>query len=106
MFKKDEDTRKDNYLPVSLLTALSKVYEKVMYDQLSFTFCHHLSQNLSGFLKNYSCCAAHLKMTEHWKRSLDNRESVVAVALDLYKAFHSVNDVYEINHKNCGIEIK
>ena len=39
VFKKDEDTRKDNYRPVSVLTALSKVSEKVMYDQLYNTFC-------------------------------------------------------------------
>ena len=64
VFKKDEDTRKENYRPVSVLTALSKVYEKVMYDQLYNTFCRHLSQNLSGFLKNHSCCTALLKMTE------------------------------------------
>ena len=30
MFKKDEDARKENYRPVSVLTTLSKVYEKVM----------------------------------------------------------------------------
>ena len=51
VFKKDEVTRKENYRPVSVLTALSKVYEKVMYDQLYNTFCRHLLQNLSGFLK-------------------------------------------------------
>ena len=44
VFKKDEDTRKENYRPVSVLTALSKVYEKVMYDQLYNTFRRHLSQ--------------------------------------------------------------
>ena len=91
VLKKDEDTRKENYRPVSVLTALSKVYEKVMYDQLYNTFCRHLSQNLSGFLKNHSCCTALLKMTEDWRRSLDNRESAMAVAVDLSKAFDSIN---------------
>ena len=91
VFKKDEDTRKENYRPVSVLTALSKVYEKVMYDQLYNTFCRHLSQNLSGFLKSHSCCTALLKMTEDWRRSLDRRESALAVAVDLSKAFDSVN---------------
>ena len=82
VLKKDEDTRKENYRPVSVLTALSKVYEKVMYDQLYNTFCRHLSQNLSGFLKNHSCCTALLKMTEDWRRSLNNRESTMEVAID------------------------
>ena len=91
VFKKDKDTRKENYRPVSVLTALSKVFEKVVYDQLYNTFCRHLSQNLSGFLKNHSCCTALLKMTEDWRRSLDNRESAMAVAVDLSKAFDSIN---------------
>ena len=91
LFKKDKDTRKENYRPVSVLTALSKVFEKVMYDQLYNTFCRHLSKNLSGFLKNHSCCTALLKMTEDWRRSLDNRESAMAVAVDLSKAFDSIN---------------
>ena len=73
------------------LSALSKVYEKVMYDQLYNTFCRHLSQNLSGFLKNHSCCTALLKVTKDWRRSPDNRESAMAVAVDLSKAFDSIN---------------
>ena len=91
VFKKDEDTPKENYRPVSVLTAWSKVYEKVIYDKLYNTFCRHLSQNLSGFLKNHSCCPALLKMTEDWRRSLDNRESAMAVAVDLPKDFDSIN---------------
>ena len=30
-------------------------------------------------------------MTEDWRRSLDNRESAIAVAVDLSKAFDSIN---------------
>ena len=33
--KKDEATDKQNYRPVSVLPLLSKVFEKVIYDQLS-----------------------------------------------------------------------
>ena len=91
VFKKDEDTRKENYRPVSILTAISKVYEKVMFDQLYSALHEHLSPNLSGFLKKHSCCTALLKMTEDWRQSLDNREAVIAVAVDLSKAFDSIN---------------
>ena len=97
MFKKDEDTRKENYRPVSVLTALSKVYEKVIYDQLYNTFRRHLSQNLSRFLKNHSCCTALLKMTEDWRRNLDNRESAMAVAVDLSKAFDSISLEFDVS---------
>ena len=58
---------------------------------ITLSFCRLLSQNLSGVLKNHSCCTALLKMTEHCRRSLDNRESAMAVAVDLSKAFDSIN---------------
>ena len=35
VYKKADETTKTNYRPVSVLSALSKVYEKVMYDQLN-----------------------------------------------------------------------
>ena len=77
VLKKDEETRKENYRPVSVLTALQKIYEKVMYDQLYNTFClatcHKTSLDFLR-LKNHSCRTALLKMTEDWRRSLDNRE--------------------------------
>lgn len=46
VFKKDEDTSKVNYRPISILTALFKVYERIMYDQLHHAFQSHLSLNL------------------------------------------------------------
>ena len=85
-FKKDEDTNKANYHPI--LTALSKVYERIMYAQ----FQSHLSLNMSGFLKNHSCCFALVKMSEGWRTFLDKREGVVAVTIDLSKAFDSIDD--------------
>lgn len=42
-------------------------------------------------MNKHSCCTALLKMTEDWRRSLDKREAVIAVAVDLSKAFDSIN---------------
>ena len=86
--KKSEETDKANYRPVSLLTALSKVFERVMFDQMYEAFRCKLSHNLSGYLRGHSCCSALLKMTEDWRAS--RREAVAAVAVDLSKAFDSV----------------
>ena len=90
IYKKSDETDKANYRPVSVLTALSKVYERVMFDQLYGPICYILSPNLSGYLKGHSCCTAVLKMVEDWRLSLNNREGVAAVAVDLSKAFDSV----------------
>ena len=33
--KKDETTNKENYRPVSVLPLISKIFERIIYDQLS-----------------------------------------------------------------------
>ena len=91
MHKKAEETNKGNCRPISILTTVSKVYEKVLHDQMLEAFRDHLSPDLSGSLKNHPCYTALLKRTEDWRSSLDNRDALVAVAIDLSKAFDSMN---------------
>ena len=57
------------YRPVSVLTALSKLYE--VFNQIYQEFYWRLSLNLSGFLKGHSCCTALLKLTEDWRACID-----------------------------------
>ena len=64
IYKKSDETDKANYRPLSVLTALSKVYERVMFDQLYGPVCSILSPNLSGYLKGHSCCTVLLTMVD------------------------------------------
>ena len=91
VFKRGIDTDKANYRPVSILPSPSKVFEKIIYDQTWNAFRNVLSSTLSGFMKTHSCCTALLKVTEDWRKSIDNREVVAAVALDLSKTFDAIN---------------
>lgn len=61
-----------------------------MFYQMYEAFYSRLSPNISGYLKGHSCCTALLKMSEDWTASLDIREAVTVVAVDLTKAFDSV----------------
>ena len=70
------DTHKANYRPVSI----SKMFEKVIYDQTWNAFHNAVSLNLFGFINTHSCCTALLNTTEDWRKSIDNREAVAAVA--------------------------
>ena len=74
-------TDKASYRPAFVLTALSKIYEKVMFDQMYDSFHWRLSPNLSGYLKGHSCCTALLKMSEDWRACVDRREAREAVAV-------------------------
>ena len=42
-------------------------------------------------MKTHSCCTALLKITEDWRNSIDNKEAIAAVAVDLSKAFDAIN---------------
>ena len=75
---------------MSVLPALSKIYEKAVADQVYYAFAPSLSPNLSGYLTGHSCYTALLKTVEDWRLSLDNREAVATLAIDLSKAFDSV----------------
>ena len=90
IFKKDNDLLKENFRPVSILTALSKIFERVYADQLTVYFEKIFSDLLSAFRQKYSCQSALIRMFENWRRALDDGQYVGALAMDLSKAFDSV----------------
>ena len=61
LFKRLDNLDKENYKPVSVLTALSKVFEKVSCVQMSSYFEFIFSKFLSGFRPTYSCQSILLK---------------------------------------------
>ncbi|PFX12227.1 putative RNA-directed DNA polymerase from transposon BS [Stylophora pistillata] len=91
IYKKGTETLKSNYRPVSVLSAVSKVAERVIFDQLYEFSLDFLSGNLSGFLKGHSCTTALLKTFEDIRKKLDSSEHSAAITIDLSKAFDSIN---------------
>ena len=53
--KKDDSHSASDYRPISILPLLSKIFEKVMADQLSKFFETKFSKLLCGFRKRHSC---------------------------------------------------
>ena len=87
VFKKDSRTDKTNYRPVSILPNLSKVYERLIYNQLSNFFENKLPKFQCGFRKGYNAQDCLLVMIEKWKRMLDKGGTCGALLTDLSKAF-------------------
>ena len=52
IFKKKGDLDKENHRRVSVLPRVSKVFEKIMYHQISDYMTDKLSKQLTGFRKN------------------------------------------------------
>ena len=89
--KKDEKTNKENYLPVSLLPTISKLFERDMYNQIIIYIEKHLSPYLFGFRKGHSTEQCLNVIIERWKRALDQNKYVGAVLTNLSKAFDCFN---------------
>ena len=57
-YKKNDKCSKDNYRPISILSSLSKLFEKLMHDDIYLYMENKLSPYLCGFRKGYSCNTA------------------------------------------------
>ena len=85
-------TRK-NYRPVSILSPLSKVLEKVIYEQLYEYFSRNklFHSNLMGYRKHRSTLTAVLQMYDRWVRGASQGKISGVILLDLSAAFDLVS---------------
>ena len=83
LFKKKDALSKINYRPVSILIALSKIYEKAVSVQLADHFSHIFSSLLSAFCKGYSCQSTLLNMIGNFKCALDRGEYIACISMDI-----------------------
>ena len=90
-FKKYETTNKDNYRPISILPASSKIFERIMEIQILAYMSPYLSNYLCAFRKGYSTQYCLLAMLEKWRKAIDNRNLAGALLTDLSKAFDCLN---------------
>ena len=72
---------------MSILFALSKIYEKAVSGQLTHYFSYIFSSLLSAFHKGYSCQSTLLNMIENFKCALDRGEYIACISMDISKAF-------------------
>ena len=70
-----------------MLCTLSKIYERLISDQLSEYFSHNFHNFLSAFRPSYGCQTTLLRSVEDWKEALDKDVYVGAILMDLSKAF-------------------
>ena len=90
LYKKSDQLAKENYRPVSVLTATSKIFEGVLCDQLLNFMSPTLSNDLSAYRKHYSCNNVLVKCIESWRKAVDNNCHVGCILIDLSKAFDSL----------------
>ena len=92
LHKKLDTLQKKNYRPVAILSPLSKVLEKIIYEQVYryFTANKILHPNLHGYRTNRSTQTALLQMYDRWVQAAAKGQVSGSVLLDLSAAFDLV----------------
>ena len=93
IFKKEDPSLCNNYRPISLLPAISKIFEKVIFKQLYdyFTDNNLFYQHQYGFRSGHSTEMAVLETIDRIYIEMDKYKTPLNMYLDLSKAFDTIN---------------
>ena len=83
-------TAERNFRPVSVLNTFSKIYKKVLKQQLISHLDKTLSTFISAYRKSYSTQHVLINLVEDWRAKLDKDFVVGAIFMDLSKAFDCI----------------
>ena len=89
IYKEGSKTDPNNYRPISILSSVSKIIEKIVFKQI----CDNLNSNeivnkfQSGFRPLHSTVTALLDATNNWYLNIDDGQINAVLFLDLKKAF-------------------
>jgi hypothetical protein len=103
VFKKGSPLEPSNYRPISLLSNIEKIFEKLMYSRLiCFIDSHSIIYSRQyGFRKHHSTVHALINIVERIRQCLDKGHAAVGVFVDLQKAFDTVDHqilCHKLNH--------
>ena len=93
----------ENYRPISLLSNINKIVEKLMHERL-YAFLNSFDciyKHQFGFRNKHSTNHALVSLTEDIRSALDNNEIACGVFIDLQKAFDTVSHdilLHKLNH--------
>ena len=93
IYKDDIKTNPNNYRPISVLPIVSKLIERIVFNQLYAFLMRHdlLADAQSGFRPCHSTLTALLDITNDWFSNMDNGLLNGVLFLDLKKAFDTVD---------------
>ena len=89
----------ENYRPISLLASISKIFERVAFNQIYQYFFENnlLFDGQYGFRKHNSTELAALELGDSISNGLDKKETPVSIFLDLSKAFGTLDHKILLN---------
>ena len=93
IFKKGSKSSVSNYRPISVLSCINKIFEKLLAKRIySFLEKHNILYEFQyGFRTGHSTTHALIEITDRIKLAINKNELLCGLFLDLSKAFDTVN---------------
>jgi len=103
LHKKESKLDIGNYRPISLLSNINKIFEKIIHTSLTDFINKHniIFDNQFGFRKGHNTNHALIALTELVRKSLDNNQFAAGIFIDFKKAFDTVDHkilLHKLNH--------
>lgn len=91
LFKAGDKSSVTDYRPISILSVVAKVFEKLIHKILFYHVRPLLSNSQHGFMKARSTCTNMVDFVDEVSQAVDSRISTSAIYTDFSKAFDRVN---------------
>ena len=106
VFKKGYSGPEENYRPVSILPVISKIFQKLLSNQIPPLMDQILSKYHCGFQKGFNALHCLLTMLEKWKKAVDTKKVFRALLTYLSKAFDCLpHDLFIAKHNAYGFSL-
>ena len=93
IFKKGKKDEMNNYRPISVISVVAKIFEKLIFEQL-YEYLNNnnlISASQSGFRTLHSALTALIEAVDNWSINIDNGLLNGVIFINLKKAFDTID---------------
>ena len=91
VYKKGDQEFVENYRPISLLSLISKVLERCVFNYIKDHIYSQLNPCQHGFVPGKNCVSQLIEVSDKIGRQLDRGKQIDVIYLDMSKAFDKVS---------------